>query len=59
MLKKSKESGFKAIVFTADAPKLGTRERDERNKFKMLNELSLGNFKGTFLKHLMIMRGHQ
>ena len=47
MLKKTKENGFKAIVFTADAPKLGTRERDERNNFKMPDELSLGNFKGT------------
>ena len=47
MLKKTKEYGFKAIVFTADAPTLGTRERDERNKFKMPSHLSLGNFKGT------------
>ena len=50
MLKKAKEYGFKAIVFTADAPKLGTRERDERNKFKMPDDLSLGNFKGTIFE---------
>ena len=50
MLKKTKEFGFKAIVFTADAPQLGTRERDERNNFKMPEHLSLGNFKGTILE---------
>ena len=47
MLKKLKGYGFKAVVFTADAPKLGTRERDERNNFKMPEHLILGNFKGT------------
>ena len=47
MLKKAKKFSFKAIVFTADAPQLGTRENDERNKFKMPENLSLGNFKGT------------
>ena len=50
MLKKTKQHGFKAIVFTADAPQLGTRERDERNNFKMPEHLSLGNFKGTILE---------
>ena len=47
MLKKSKELGYKAIVFTVDAPRLGTRERDERNSFTMPDHLTLGNFKGT------------
>jgi (S)-2-hydroxy-acid oxidase len=50
MLKKIKENGFKAIVFTVDAPQLGTRERDERNNFKMPDHLSLGNFKGTIFE---------
>ena len=50
MLRQTKEYGFKAIVFTADAPTLGTRERDERNKFKMPSHLSLGNFKGTIFE---------
>ena len=51
MLKKTKEQGVKAIVFTIDAPKLGTRERDERNNFKMPDNLSLGNFKGTIFEN--------
>ncbi|MDC1315761.1 alpha-hydroxy-acid oxidizing protein [Alphaproteobacteria bacterium] len=47
MLTKCYKENYKAIVFTADAPRLGTRERDERNYFKMPDHLSLGNFKGT------------
>ena len=50
MLRKAKDNDFKAIIFTADAPTLGTRERDERNKFKMPNDLELGNFKGTIFE---------
>ena len=33
----------KAIVFTVDAPRLGTRERDERNKFKMPDHRKFDN----------------
>ena len=47
MLNRCYEEKYKAIVFTADAPRLGTRERDERNKFKMPDHLNLGNLKGT------------
>ena len=47
MLAKCYKENYKAIVFTADAPRLGTREKDERNYFKMPDHLSLGNFKGT------------
>ena len=47
MLKRCYEERYKAIVFTADAPRLGTRERDEKNLFNMPEHLSLGNFKGT------------
>ena len=47
MLNDCKSLGYKAIVFTVDAPRLGTRERDERNSFKMPDHLTLGNFIGT------------
>ena len=47
MLQRCKKAGYKAIVFTVDAPRLGTRERDERNSFKMPSHLKLGNFAGT------------
>ena len=39
MLKDCKSLGYKGIVFTVDAPRLGTRERDERNSFKMPDNL--------------------
>ena len=51
MLKECKSLGYKAIVFTVDAPRLGTRERDERNSFKMPDNLKLGNFIGTKFEH--------
>ena len=51
MLKECKSLGYKAIVFTVDAPRLGTRERDERNSFKMPGNLKLGNFIGTKFEH--------
>tara|TARA_X000000368_G_scaffold193478_1_gene152648 strand:- start:497 stop:1564 length:1068 start_codon:yes stop_codon:yes gene_type:complete len=47
ILKRCYEKNYKAIVFTADAPRLGTREKDERNSFKMPENLTLANFKGT------------
>ena len=47
MLQNCKQLDYKAIVFTVDAPRLGTRERDERNSFKMPDNLKLGNFIGT------------
>ena len=47
MLQRCYDEKYKAIVFTADAPRLGTRERDEKNSFKMPDHLTLGNFKGT------------
>ena len=51
MLKNCKSLGYKGIVFTVDAPRLGTRERDERNSFKMPSDLKLGNFVGTKFEH--------
>lgn len=51
MLKECKSLGYKGIVFTVDAPRLGTRERDERNSFKMPDNLKLGNFIGTKFEH--------
>ena len=47
LLLKCKKNNYKAIVFTVDAPRLGTREADERNSFKMPSSLQLGNFIGT------------
>lgn len=58
MLQDCKALGYKAIVFTVDAPRLGTRERDERNSFKMPVNLRLGNFVGTKFENFDKMEEH-
>lgn len=35
--------GFRALVVTVDAPFIGNRESDERNRFRLPPGLSLGN----------------
>jgi 4-hydroxymandelate oxidase len=43
LVKRAEASGCKAIVLTVDAPLLGRRERDVRNRFKIPNDFSLRN----------------
>ena len=43
LVKRAEGAGCKAIVFTVDAPRLGRRERDVRNQFKMPNDISVRN----------------
>ncbi|MEP7146581.1 MAG: alpha-hydroxy acid oxidase [bacterium] len=43
LIKRVDAAGCKAIVLTVDAPYLGTRERDIRNKFTLPDGLSLKN----------------
>ncbi len=43
LLTRAKEAGFKAVVITVDSPRLGRRERDERNNFTLPDALSLKN----------------
>lgn len=43
LLSRAKDAGFKAIVVTVDSPRLGRRERDERNNFTLPDSLSLKN----------------
>ncbi len=43
LLSRAKEAGFKAVVVTVDSPRLGRRERDERNNFTLPDTLSLKN----------------
>jgi 4-hydroxymandelate oxidase len=42
-------AGYRAIVLTVDAPYLGRRFRDERNRFAMPPELTLANLVGARL----------
>lgn len=46
MIQRVEESGYRAIVLTADTPLLGRRERDIRNKFELVNDISFANYRG-------------
>lgn len=43
LVQRAEAAGAEAIVLTVDAPGLGTRERDMRNKFTLPEELSIEN----------------
>jgi 4-hydroxymandelate oxidase len=43
LVKRAEVAGCKAIVFTVDAPLLGRRERDIRNRFKMPDDFFVRN----------------
>jgi isopentenyl diphosphate isomerase/L-lactate dehydrogenase-like FMN-dependent dehydrogenase len=43
LVRRAEDAGCKAIVLTVDAPYLGTRERDVRNKFTLPDGLSVKN----------------
>lgn len=53
LIRRAEEAGYKAIVLTVDAPRLGRRERDLRNDFQTYNTSAFaGAFKGN-ANHLM------
>src|SRR6202023_2052711 len=43
LVKRAEVAGCRAVVFTVDAPLRGRRERDIRNQFKVLDDLSVKN----------------
>lgn len=43
LLKRAEAAGAEAIVLTVDAPGLGTRERDARNRFRLSDGLAVEN----------------
>lgn len=47
IIRRAESLGFKAIVLTVDAPVLGIRRADLRNKFKLPSHLELPNFTGN------------
>jgi len=49
LVRRAENAGFKAIVLTVDAPRLGRREADIRNKFSLPSHLTLKNFEGLDL----------
>ncbi|XP_065661306.1 uncharacterized protein LOC100211966 isoform X3 [Hydra vulgaris] len=46
LIQRAEKAGYKAILFTVDAPKLGQRIADVRHKFKLPDHLQLANLKG-------------
>ncbi len=44
LVRRAETAGFKALVLTVDAPRLGTRERDVRNGFGLPPHLRMANF---------------
>ncbi|WZZ62219.1 hypothetical protein YC2023_062326 [Brassica napus] len=49
LVRRAERAGFKAIVLTADAPRLGRRESDIKNRFTLPPNLALKNFEGLDL----------
>lgn len=46
LIARAQEAGCKALVLTVDAPFLGTRERDVRNRFEVPSHLAASNLAG-------------
>ncbi len=49
VIRRAEAAGYRAIVLTADLPRLGNRERDIRNNFVLPPHLQLANFAGIDL----------
>ncbi|KAL0743654.1 hypothetical protein Bca4012_085167 [Brassica carinata] len=49
LVRRAERVGFKAIVLTVDAPRLGRRESDIKNRFTLPPHLTLKNFEGLDL----------
>jgi len=45
VVKRAEAAGYRAIVLTADLPRLGNRERDIRSKFVLPSHLFIANYK--------------
>lgn len=45
VVQRAEAAGYKALVLTADLPRLGNRERDIRSKFVMPSHLFIANYK--------------
>src|SRR2546423_15323045 len=44
VVQRAEAAGYRAIVLTADLPRLGNREKDIRNNFSLLSHLDLATF---------------
>src|SRR5450631_3214588 len=49
LVRRAELAGYRAIVLTVDAPRLGRRERDRRNNFTLPQALRIANIDETFI----------
>lgn len=54
LIKKAEAAGVKAIVLTVDAPMLGQRENDKRNKFNLPQGLEIANLSFVSKSNLIV-----
>ena len=57
LVKRAEAAGAEAIVLTVDAPGLGTRERDTRNRFRLPDGLAVENLAPLGKGHMPEVRG--
>jgi 4-hydroxymandelate oxidase len=49
LIHRAEAAGYRALCLTVDAPQLGRRERDERNRFTVPREIKMKNFEAAGL----------
>jgi 4-hydroxymandelate oxidase len=49
LVQRAEAAGYHAIVLTVDVPRLGRRERDKRNGFRLPQDLHIANIDKTFI----------
>lgn len=52
LVRRAEAAGYRALVLTVDAPRIGRRERDERNHFVLPPDLQMRNFVDSSLEHM-------
>ncbi len=57
LVKRAEAAGAEAIVLTVDAPGLGTRERDSRNRFRLRDGLAVENLAPLGKGHMPEVQG--
>ncbi|KAL0022457.1 hypothetical protein WJX79_003021 [Trebouxia sp. C0005] len=50
LIRKAERSGYGAIMVTVDSPRVGNREADERNKYRIREDLAYQNLKDLSLR---------
>ncbi len=47
LIRRAEQAGYRALCLTVDTPRLGSRERDVRNRFTLPPGISMRNFEGV------------